>query len=225
MSSTRVVVFGVCCLVFGVWGTPGLRAQGVEYVKANYTKAEYQIPMRDGVRLFTAVYTPKDTSRDYPILLARTQSGIRSYGADQYPRDLGPSPLFAKERYIFVHQDIRGRWMSEGEYVYKRPHNPLKGPKDIDESSDVHDTIDWLLKNVRHHNGKVGYHGVSYRGFLAAEAAIDAHPALKAVSPQAPVVDAFIGDDWHHNGAFFLSHAVFYAPPAGHPSTQTDQGT
>lgn len=197
--------------------TPGLRAQGVEYVKEHYAKAEYQIPMRDGVRLFTAVYTPKDTSRDYPILLARTQSGIRPYGNDQYPKDLGPSPLFGKEGYLFVYQDIRGRWMSEGTYIYRRPHNPAKGPKDVDESSDAYDTIDWLLKNVRRHNGKVGYQGMSYRGFLAAEAAIDAHPALKAVSPQAPVVDTFLGDDWYHNGAFFISHAVFYAPRQGTP--------
>jgi len=197
--------------------TPWLHAQGVEYLKEHYTKTEYQIPMRDGVRLFTAVYTPKDTSRDYPILLARTQSGIRPYGKDEYPRDIGPSSLYAKEGYIFVHQDIRGRWMSEGEYVYKRPHKPNKGPKDVDESSDAHDTIDWLLKNIRHNNGKVGYHGMSYRGFMAAEAAIDAHPALKAVSPQAPVVDPFIGDDWYHNGAFFLSHAVYYAPRQGTP--------
>lgn len=199
---------------------PGLRAQGVEYLTKHYTKAEHQIPMRDGVRLYTAVYTPKDTSRSYPILLARTQSGIRPYGNDQYPRDLGPSPLFGKEGFIFVHQDIRGRWMSEGTYVYQRPHQPAKGPKDVDESSDAYDTINWLLKNVRHHNGKVGYQGASYRGLLAAQAAIDAHPALKAVSPQAPVVDTFIGDDWHHNGAFFLSHAVFYAPRLGTPRPQ-----
>src|SRR5262245_54628083 len=197
---------------------PGIAGSGVDYLKEHYTKAEYQIPMRDGVRLFTAVYTPKDTSRKYPILLARTQSGIRPYGKDQYPISLGPSPLFAKEGYIFVQQDIRGRWMSDGEYVYKRPHNPAKkGPKDVDESSDAYDTIDWLLKNVRGHNGKVGYHGMSYRGFLAAEAAIDAHPALKAVSPQAPVVDTFIGDDWYHNGALYLSHAVYYAPRQGTP--------
>jgi putative CocE/NonD family hydrolase len=195
--------------------TPGLRAQGVEYVKEHYTKAEYQVPMRDGVRLFTAVYTPKDTSRDYPILLARTQSGIRPYGDDQYPRDLGPSPLLGKEGYIFVYQDIRGRWMSEGMFVNRRPHNPAKGPTDVDESSDAYDTIDWLIKNVKGHNGKVGYQGMSYRGFLVAAGAIDARPALKAVSLQAPVIDSFLGDDWYYNGALFLNHAVFYAPRLG----------
>src|SRR5262245_14068096 len=123
----RSFSLGVWCLVFGVWGVPTVHAQGLEYVKERYTKAEYQIPMRDGVRLFTAVYTPKDASRVYPILLARTQSGIRPYGIDEYPKDLGPSQLFGKEGYIFVHQDIRGRWMSEGTYVYRRPHNPSKG--------------------------------------------------------------------------------------------------
>src|SRR3954453_7120843 len=198
--------------------SPGLAAaQGLDYVKSHYTKYEYRIPMRDGVRLFTSVYVPKDNAQSYPILLTRTPYSVQPYGVDRSRPDLGPSPQFGKEGYIFAYQDIRGRWMSEGTFVYRRPHNPAKGPKDVDESSDAYDTIDWLLKNVRGHNGKVGYHGVSYRGFLAAEAAIDAHPALKAVSPQAPVVDTFIGDDWYHNGAFFLSHAVYYAPRQGTP--------
>lgn len=192
-----------------------LPAQGLDYVKAHYTKTEHQVPMRDGVRLFTAVYTPKDTSQKYPILLMRTQSGIRPYGADQYHVDLGPSALFGKEGYIFVYQDIRGRWMSEGTFVDLRPINPAKGPKDVDESSDTFDTIDWLIKNVPNHNGKVGHQGMSYRGFLVASGLIDAHPALKAASPQAPIMDQFAGDDWHHNGAFFLSHAFFYAPRHG----------
>jgi putative CocE/NonD family hydrolase len=192
--------------------TPTLFAQGLDFVKAHYTKTEHQIPMRDGVRLYTAVYAPKDTSRKYPILMIRTQSGIRPYGADQYPVNLGPSPLFGKEGYIFVYQDIRGRWMSEGTFIDVRPHNPDKGPRDVDESSDTYDTIDWLLKNVPNHNGKVGHYGTSYRGFLVAAGAIDAHPALKAASPQAPIIDQFAGDDWHHNGAFFLAHALYYAP-------------
>lgn len=171
--------------------------------------------MRDGVNLFTAVYTPKDTSRTYPLLMLRTQSGIRPYGADHYHAELGPSPHFGKEGYIFVYQDIRGRWMSEGTFIDLRPHNTNKGPKDVDESSDTYDTIDWLLKNVSNHNGKVGHYGTSYRGWLVAAGMIDAHPALKAASPQAPIVDWFMGDDWHHNGAFFLSHAFFYAPRHG----------
>ncbi len=191
-------------------------AQGIEYVRTHYTKYEYQVPMRDGVRLFTAVYVPKDDSRKYPLLMLRTQSGVRPYGADQYPNDLGPSPLFGKEGYIFVYQDIRGRWMSEGTFINLRPHNPRKtGPQDIDESSDTYDTIDWLLKHVSNHNGKVGLYGTSYRGFLVAAGMIDAHPAIKAAAPGAPIMDWFIGDDWHHNGALFLSHAFFYMPIMG----------
>jgi putative CocE/NonD family hydrolase len=157
--------------------------------------------------------------------MIRTQSGVRPYGVDQYPNDLGPSPLFGKAGYIFVYQDIRGRWMSEGEFVNMRPHKPHKpaaqarghkpGPKDIDESTDTHDTITYLLKHVRNHNGKVGLYGTSYRGFLVAAGMIDAHPALKAAAPGAPIMDWFMGDDWHHNGALFLAHAFFYMPLQG----------
>jgi putative CocE/NonD family hydrolase len=185
--------------------------QGLDYVKAHYTKYEYRIAMRDGVRLFTAVYTPKDTSQLYPILLHRTHSGVAPYGADQYPKDLGPSPFFGKEGYIFVYQDVRGHSMSEGKFVKMRPHIAVKkGPQDTDESSDTYDTIEWLLKNVPNHSGKVGLYGTSRRGYFVAEGMIDAHPALKAASPQAPIVDWFMGDDWHHNGALFLAHAFFY---------------
>src|SRR6185436_321409 len=137
---------------------------------------------------------------------------------DQFPNDLGPSPLFGKEGYIFVYQDIRGRFMSEGTFVPLRPHNPNKtSAQDVDESSDTYDTIDWLIKNISNHNGKVGHYGTSYRGFLAAAGMIDAHPALKAVSPQAPLGDWFLGDDWHHNGALFLNHTLFYMPIKGKP--------
>lgn len=193
-----------------------LMAQGKEYVKSHYSKFEYKIPMRDGAHLFTAVYVPKDTSQKYPLLMIRTQSGVRPYGEDQFPNDLGPSPLFGKAGYIFVYQDIRGRWMSEGTFVNMRPHNPAKKtPQDVDESSDTHDTIDWLLKKIPNHNGKVGLYGTSYRGFLVASGTIDAHPALKAAVQGAPIMDWFIGDDWHHNGALFLSHAFFYMPLQG----------
>jgi putative CocE/NonD family hydrolase len=181
-------------------------AQGLEYVKSHYTKFEYRIPMRDGVKLFTAVYVPKDDSQKYPFLLNRTPYSVQPYGADQYKKDLGPSPQFGKEGYIFVHQDVRGRFMSEGEYVNMRPHDPLKGPKEIDESSDTRDTIDWLLKNVPNNNGKAGQWGISYPGFYTAAAMVDAHPALVACSPQAPITDWFVGDDFHHNGAFILPH-------------------
>jgi len=175
-------------------------------VKAAYTKYEYRIPMRDGKRLLTAVYVPKDESQKYPILLTRTPYSVGPYGADQYKDSLGPSSLFSKAGYIFAYQDVRGRWMSEGEFVNMRPHNPEKKKTEVDESSDTYDTIEWLVKNVKNNNGKVGMSGISYPGFYTAAGMIDAHPALKAVSPQAPVTDWFIGDDWHHNGALFLPH-------------------
>ncbi len=199
----------------------GAAAQGLEYVKAHYTKFEYRIPMRDGVKLFTAVYVPKDDSQTYPFLLNRTPYTVAPYGADQYKTDLGPWPQFAKEGYIFVYQDVRGRFMSEGEYVNMRPHLTTKsGAKDIDESSDTRDTIDWLLKNVRGHNGKAGQWGISYPGFYTAAAMVDAHPALVAVSPQAPVTDWFVGDDFHHNGAFFLPHLFNFISVFGQPRPQ-----
>jgi len=180
---------------------------GEAEVKANYTKYEYRIPMRDGVRLMTAVYVPKDQSQAYPIMYRRTPYNIKPYGVDQYPGKLGPSELFDKSGYIFVFQDVRGRWMSEGKYENVRPHKPNKqSADDIDESSDTYDTIEWIVKHVPNNNGKVGMWGISYPGFYTAAGMIDAHPALKAASPQAPVTDWFIGDDWHHNGALFLNH-------------------
>lgn len=177
-----------------------------EYVRANYTKYEYQIPMRDGVKLFTAVYVPKDDSQTYPMVLVRTPYSVGPYGADRYPDSLRPSAQFVKSGYIFVYQDVRGRWMSEGEYVNVRPHNPAKKDKEIDESSDTYDTVEWLTKNVKGNNGKVGITGISYPGFYTVAGMIDAHPAVKAVSPQAPVSEWFIGDDFHHNGCLFLPH-------------------
>jgi putative CocE/NonD family hydrolase len=182
-------------------------AQGIEYVKAHYTKYEYRIPMRDGKRLFTSVYVPKDDSQTYPMLLKRTPYSVRPYGADQYPENLGPSPLFGNAGYIFVYQDVRGRWMSEGDFVHMRPHITKKSTKtEFDESTDTWDSVEWLLKKVKGHNGRVGIAGISYPGFYTAAGIIDSHPAIKAASPQAPVNDWFMGDDWHHNGAFFLAH-------------------
>jgi len=196
-------------------------SQGLEYVKANYTKYEYEIPMRDGVKLFTAVYLPKDASQKYPILMTRTPYSVAPYGVDHYRSGLGPSEKFGKEGYIFVYQDVRGRWMSEGEFLQVRPHKPVKnGPKDNDESSDTYDTIDWLIKNVPNNNGRVGMWGISYPGFYAAMGIIDAHPALKASSPQAPVADWFIGDDFHHNGALFLPHAFRWLSGNDRPRPQ-----
>lgn len=178
-----------------------------ELIMANYTKFEYRIPVRDGVKLFTSVYVPKDTSESYPILMSRTPYSIAPYGSDQYPTSLRVSEKYVREKFIFVFQDVRGRYMSEGVYVNVRPYLPAKnGPKDIDETTDTYDTIDWLIKNIPNNNGRVGVHGISYPGFYAGMAAIDAHPALKASSPQAPVTDWFVGDDFHHNGAFYLPH-------------------
>ncbi len=209
-------------------------AQGVDYVKANYTKYEYRIPMRDGVKLFTSVYVPKDKAQTYPIVMQRTPYSVAPYGIDRYRDNLGPSPLFGKAGYIVAYQDVRGRYLSEGTFVDVRPQIPnKKGPKDIDESSDTFDTIDWLVKNVTGNNGKFGTWGISYPGFYAAASVIDAHPALKAASPQAPLVDWFLGDDVHHNGAFFL-HQTFnfdamFGIPRPEPTTKNnphfDHGT
>src|SRR5271166_1053935 len=195
-----------------------LAAQGVEYVKANYTKYEFRIPVRDGARLFTAVYVPKDPSQTYPILLSRTPYGVQPYGEDAYRTDIGPSPLFGSEGYIVAYQDVRGRWMSDGEFVNMRPHKDVKsGPADIDESTDTFDTIDWLIKNISNHNGKVGMWGISYPGFYTAAGLIDAHPALKCASPQAPISDWFMGDDFHHNGALYLPHTFRFFNTFGRP--------
>ncbi|MFL6284395.1 MAG: CocE/NonD family hydrolase [Pyrinomonadaceae bacterium] len=196
--------------------------QGVDAVRARYTKYEYRVPMRDGARLFTAVYVPKDASQRYPFLLTRTPYSVAPYGVDNYPRSLGPSESFEREGFIFVYQDARGRYMSEGEFQQVRPYVPDKrGPKDIDESTDTYDTIEWLLKNVANNNGRVGMVGISQPGFHVAASIIDSHPALKAASPQAPTADYYMGDDVYHNGAFMLAaNFGFYSqfvPRAGEP--------
>jgi uncharacterized protein len=204
-----------------------LQAQQSDEVKATYAKFEHMIPMRDGVKLFTSVYSPRDTSHKYPILLSRTPYSCSPYGPEAYKETIGPSPLFQKEGYIIVYQDVRGAYMSEGTYVNMRPQNDKKtGPKDIDESSDTYDTIDWLVENIPNNNGRVGMWGISYPGFYTAVGAIDAHPALKAASPQAPISDWFIGDDFHHNGTFFLPHAFnFFSRFGGaRPNPATSYG-
>jgi putative CocE/NonD family hydrolase len=191
------------------------------YVRANYTKYDHMVKMRDGVSLFTSVYLPKDRSKTYPIMLVRTPYSVAPYGADQYRSVIGPSDHFTKDGFIVVYQDVRGRYLSEGEWVEVRPHNPKKGPKDIDESTDTWDTIDWLVKNLPANNGKVGMWGISYPAFYVNAGLIDAHPALVAASPQAPVTDYYLGDDSFHNGAFLLAHNFgFYtrfAPREGGP--------
>jgi hypothetical protein len=198
MSTFRLVMF------FSVTATLGYTADAAD-VAAQYIKSEYQIPMRDGVKLFTQIYAPRDNSEKWPILLNRTPYGIRPYGSDQYRKTLGPSAPFAADKFIFVYQDVRGRFMSEGEFVDVRPiKDALTGPKDTDESTDTFDTIDWLLKNVPNNNGKVGQYGISYPGFYTDSGLVRSHPALVAASPQAPMADLFLGDDAYHNGALFL---------------------
>jgi len=190
-------------------------------IREHYTKYVHRIAMRDGVRLYTTVYVPKDRSRDYPFMLLRTPYSVRPYGVDNYPgkqnarslRGFAPSKHLIRSGYIFVHQDVRGRLMSEGTFVDVRPIQP----GGVDESTDAWDTTDWLVKNVPNNNGRVGVWGISYPGLYAAQAAVNAHPAIKAVSPQAPVTDWFIGDDFHHNGAFMLADAFGFYSSFGKP--------
>ncbi|QES87696.1 CocE/NonD family hydrolase [Rhizosphaericola mali] len=174
------------------------------YARAHYDKKEIMIPMRDGVKLFTAIYTPKDTSKSYPIMMMRTCYSVRPYGEDKYRLLLGPSLEFMKEGFIFVYQDVRGKNKSEGVWTEITPFIPHITGLQHDEASDTYDAVDWLVKNVSHNNGKVGAWGISYPGFFATNFALSGHPAIKAVSPQAPVTNWFLGDDTHHNGAFFL---------------------
>lgn len=191
-----------------------------DYIKANYTKYEYMAPMRDGVRLFVSVYAPKDTSKTYPIWMLRTPYSVAPYGADNYRRSLGPSEFFVREGYIFAYCDVRGQGKSEGTFEHVRPYIPDKRDKtQVDEASDTYDTIDFLLKTIPNNNGRVGISGTSYPGFYATMAALSRHPALKAVSPQAPVTEWFIGDDWRHNGALFLAHAFGFFSGFGRPKT------
>lgn len=170
-----------------------------------YTKFEHRIPMRDGVRLRTRVYIPKDESTPWPIVLTRTPYGLKPYGSDAYTDPAGAFEVLAKDKFILVTQDVRGRFGSEGQFVHVRPYHSSKGPKDIDESSDTWDTIEWLVRHVPGNNGKVGMFGISYPGFYTSMGMIDSHPALAAASPQAPIADWFMGDDLHHNGAFLLT--------------------
>jgi putative CocE/NonD family hydrolase len=190
-----------------------LGAQRAPSWKDTYIKREVRIPMRDGVELFTAIYTPRSAPGPLPFLLNRTCYGIRPYG-HAYPESLGPSPELARDGFIFVYQDVRGRMMSGGDFLEMTPHRDGLG---VDEATDTYDTIQWLLDHVPGHNGRVGAWGISYPGFYAASALVGAHPALKAVSPQAPIADVFAGDDDHHNGALFLSQAFWFNAAFGQP--------
>ncbi|MFM1878149.1 MAG: hypothetical protein RLZZ241_1015 [Bacteroidota bacterium] len=201
-------VFALSCFLL-----TGLYAQKVDslYLRNNYNLAEYHIPMRDGAELFTVIYTPKDASKTYPILLNRTcynASGYTNYNVSRYPSD-----FLVRDGYILAYQDVRGRYMSDGTFDNMRPNipgNDVNNKVDIDESSDTYDTIDWLINHIPNNNGRVGMYGVSYPGFYTAAALPDAHPALKASSPQAPISDFFF-DDFHHQGAYLESYTAAFA--------------
>ena len=210
-KALSVFIMYAVCSAFSVAVKAEDRA---EYIRANYSKFEYRIPVRDGVRLFTAVYVPNDRSKTYPMLMVRTPYNVGPYGADKYKSNLGPTEEFEKEGFIFVFQDVRGRYMSEGEFNNMRPHNPAASGRDTDENTDTYDTIEWLLANVENHNGKVGQWGISYPGFFTSMGMIDSHPALKASSPQAPIGDWF-WDDVHHHGAFILPLAFDFFSSVG----------
>ena len=186
---------------------PATRPNPSAEIRAHYTKFDYRIPMRDGVKLFTSVYVPKAGAGPFPILMQRTPYSVGPYGIDNYPARVGPSELFSKDGgFIFAYQDVRGRYLSEGPFIdVPRHKTQFAGAKDTDESTDTYDTIDWLVKNVPNNNGRAGIWGISYPGFYAAFSLIDSHPALKAVSPQAPMGDVGNGDDSYHNGAFYLA--------------------
>jgi putative CocE/NonD family hydrolase len=187
----------------------------IGYMAEHYTKHELRIPMRDGAELFSAVYVPQDTTQNYPFLIKRTPYTASPYGEDQYPQYLGPngSRRFAEEGYIFVYQDVRGRYMSDGVFRNMTPHDIDKdGPDDVDESTDFYDTVDWLINNVHPNNGRAGIWGISYPGFYTAASIINNHPAVRAASPQAPIGDWFVGDDFHHKGAFYLQDAFRFFP-------------
>ncbi|TDS10865.1 hypothetical protein DFQ03_3756 [Maribacter caenipelagi] len=176
------------------------------YVEDNYTKKEVDITMRDGINLHTTIYSPKDTSKEYPIIMQRTPYSSQPYGEGNFKTKIAPNIHMMQDGYIVVYQDVRGRWLSEGHYENMRAFNPdKKSEKDIDESSDTYDTIEWLVNNVENNNGNVGIWGISYPGFYSTYAVVDAHPALKAASPQASIADFFF-DDFHHNGAYLLSY-------------------
>jgi putative CocE/NonD family hydrolase len=189
------------------------------WVRENYYKIERMIPMRDGKKLFTSIYIPKDSTEKHPILMRRTPYSAAPYGENNFPESFWNSyyRLYMREKYIMVVQDVRGRYMSEGEFVDVRPFNPNKQNNEIDEASDTYDAIAWLTEKVPNNNGKVGVFGISYPGFYATMAGLSNHPALRAVSPQAPVTDWFMGDDFHHNGAFMLMDGFAFYSGFGKP--------
>ncbi|WP_297986628.1 CocE/NonD family hydrolase [uncultured Chryseobacterium sp.] len=199
--------FQIFLLLFSASFFAQQNQQNTTFVKDNFTKKEVYIPMRDGVKLFTSIYIPKDIAKNkkYPFLMQRTCYSVAPYGETEYKTSLGPNKYLLNDKYIFVYQDVRGRYMSEGTFTNMTPQVERKTKKDIDESTDTYDTIEWLLKNIADNNGKVGQYGTSYPGFYAAAGTLAQHPALVASSPQAPISD-FWNDDFLHNGKFMMGY-------------------
>ena len=217
-SFTRAILLSIFTFAYSYCQIPFTQSSEV---KDQYAKHEYMIPMRDGVKLFTAVYVPKDTSGLHPILMTRTPYSCAPYGEGNFPKYYGEQDQYYFERgYIRVFQDVRGRYMSEGKFEDVRPYiSAKKSDKDIDETTDTYDTVDWLIHHIKGNNGKVGIKGISYPGFYSWMGSIDAHPAVQATSPQAPVSQWMGGDDWFHNGAFLESHAFSFYANFGWPRT------
>lgn len=215
MTSIKTLLFA--CLLLASTLTIAQNSDSL-FAREHYTKIERLIPMRDGVKLFTSIYIPKNSGEKYPFLINRTPYTVAPYGEQNFKTGLGSYSEVMREGFIFVYQDVRGKWMSEGIFDDVRPHIANKrNRKDTDESTDTYDTVDWLIKNIPNNNGKAGIYGISYPGFYATASLPDAHPALKAVSPQAPVTDWFIGDDFHHNGVLFLQDAFSFMSSFGVP--------
>ena len=208
----KLILLALCFILLSYCSYAQPNTSDADYVKATYQKYEYQVPMRDGKKLFTSVYVPKDQSKKYPIMMDRTPYSVAPYGLSAYKGSLGPSPLFAQDGYIFVYQDVRGRFMSEGIFEEMTPEKELhKTNQDVDEGTDTYDTIDWLIKNLPNNNGKVGVWGISYPGFFTTAALLSRHLALVAASPQAPMADLY-RDDAFHNGAFMLAANFGFYP-------------
>ncbi len=207
---------------------PELPANSPSRIKEIYDKKEVYIEMRDGIKLFTSIYSPKNLKKPAPMIMMRSPYNSEPGGEAEYNMFMAMYYRFVQEGYIMVFQDVRGRYMSEGKYVNVRPFNPDKKGKDIDEASDTYDTADWLVKNVTNNNGRIGVMGISYPGFYSTMAVLANHPAIKAVSPQAPVTNWFIGDDWHHNGAFMMldgfSFYTQFGDPMAVPTRQNNSG-
>ncbi len=222
----RISAACVLALAFGPARPEALSAQQPDRearaadLAGRYEKSEHRIRMRDGTALYTAVYRPREAPADLPILLIRTPYSCRPYGPEAISPRIGPSPVLEDEGYIFACQDVRGRFQSEGAFENMRPHVP--GALPVDESSDAWDTIEWLVNNVPRNNGRVGMWGISYPGFYAAAALPEAHPALVASSPQAPIADFFF-DDFHHHGAFTLAY-LWGMPVVGVPQDTLNSG-